>query len=126
MASLIATRRQNPAKQARGRRVVLWLFGLYLVVQALVGYVIDHHGLAIRFHTASIVLHDVEVGPSKRPRLRRRILPKNGRTDASRDLSSRHGFAVHCKELGLNTEWMAGGVNRHPQRGRFDQLPSAH
>ena len=63
MSSPMAPSPRNPAKRTRGRRIVLWLVGLYLAAQGLAGYLIDHHGLAIRFPAAATVLHDAEESP---------------------------------------------------------------
>ena len=63
MAALIATARRNPAKQARGRRVVLWMAGLFVAAQGLAGYLIDRHGFAIRFPSGEAVLRDAGESP---------------------------------------------------------------
>lgn len=51
---------RNPAKQTRGRRIVLWLVGLFVAGQGLAGYLIDHHGLALRFPYAANVLLEAD------------------------------------------------------------------
>ena len=63
MSTPIVTPPRNPAKQARGRRVVLLLVGFLVAGQGLAGYVIDHHGLAIRFPSAAIVLQELATAP---------------------------------------------------------------
>ena len=63
MPTPIVTPHHKPAKQARGRRIVLLLVGFIVAGQGLAGYVIDHHGLAIRFPTAATALSDAEDGP---------------------------------------------------------------
>src|SRR4051794_17900942 len=61
MANPVATLARDPAKQARGRRGILWMVGSIVLAQALAGYLLDRHGLAIRFSSASDVIAAGEV-----------------------------------------------------------------
>jgi hypothetical protein len=63
MPTHVATSPRNPAKQTRGRRVVLLMIGFIVAAQGLAGYLIDHHGLEIRFPSAAAVLRNLAKAP---------------------------------------------------------------